>query len=394
MTSERASSSGVSGSRPSSLVPLESCGKPLRLAESALQRKCHARWKLERDAVIDALLSGSKSEVKRAYKLQSCCAVPMVVCSSDSRVGLCVYSCRDRLCPRCSAGRSIAVARKVSAAIGCMSAPRQIELTVRHKNASLSHEIDRLMAAFRKLRKSSLWRSAVRSGVAVLEVTINEQTRCWHPHLHLVVDGDFIPQALLAKAWEDATGDSEVVWIQAVHDRDRAALYVAKYLAKSVRPSTLSSFEMRAYARALRGRRMLFGFGQRQSISRTLAVENKESREVRPVVSLQRLMDAASRGLDSASKALTLLCKASRTVLRLCQSDGSVVVSGDEQLSKAECEYVRSVCCELADEAFLLRMQRRPNKRDRKRRLKMLNRQMDLAGVRERSGDSDTPSQV
>lgn len=365
MNAQRVVSSASASASSSSLVPLERSTKPLRWRETPAQRVLHSRWAAERHAVIDALLSGSRAEVRRAERLQGCCSHPMLTLGSDAGVGVRLFCCRDRMCPRCSVGRSRQCESRISSRVLAMNAPRQVELTIKHRNASLRSEIERLMDAFRDLRKSRFWRDHVKHGVAVLEVTLNEKTRLWHPHLHLIVDGEFMPQVLLSRAWSEATGDSCIVYVQAVHDRERGAKYVSKYLGKSVNPTALHGFEIREYARTMHGRRLVFVFGKAPKAIDIDAAAAAEKTTRSNMLLLQRLIDAARVGFGRSREALALLQRACRVVRVVCGASREVVAEPEVKLSVAESVIVTAACGDIEAERYGVLVPRKPNKRQR-----------------------------
>jgi hypothetical protein len=70
--------------------------------------------------------------------------------------------------------------------------------------------------------------------VAVLEVTFNRETRCWHPHLNVLVDGPYMPQADLLAEWTVITEGEGVagVWIEQATADTLPELF--KYVTKLV----------------------------------------------------------------------------------------------------------------------------------------------------------------
>lgn len=248
-----------------------------------------------------------------------------------------------------------------------MNAPRQVELTLRHKLASLDAEIRRLWSGFRALRKTAFWKSVVSGGIGVLEVTINEKTRLWHPHLHLIVDGEFIPQAKLSAEWKKATGDSEIVYVQAVHDRARASKYVSKYLAKSINPTALESREIREYATALHGKRLVFTFGKCAKIKIDPAQVAEKSVGSVHLLLLQRLVDAAARGFRHAEKSLALLAGSCRSMALALGRIETVAETGYVALTESESLLVVKTCEAIAEEGYLRNGGKKPTKRERKR---------------------------
>lgn len=113
----------------------------------------------------------------------------------------------------------------------------------------------------------------VTAAVTSMEVTYNAERKTWHPHAHLLVEGDYLPQDELARAWEALTGDSRIVWIESVRryaDRKwagdvKAALReLLKYAAKPT-PAFLDPADGGILAEllvALRGRHLMSASGK------------------------------------------------------------------------------------------------------------------------------------
>lgn len=139
---------------------------------------------------------------------------------------------------------------------------RMITLSLRSTDLGLRDQLSRLTLCFRRLRQRVLWRDRVKGGLAGIEVTFNQETRRWHPHLHAIVHGLFIGQADLSRAWQDVTGDSFIVDIRMVRHVDKVAGYVAKYATKPL-PASLQRDPDRLEEAivAFAGRRTFIQFG-------------------------------------------------------------------------------------------------------------------------------------
>jgi hypothetical protein len=109
---------------------------------------------------------------------------------------------------------------------------RFITLTIRHSEDPLTEQLRHLYDSFKRLRASKLWRRTQRGGAAMLEVKWSEETRRWHPHLHIVAEGDYCNKHDLSEAWHTASGDSFVADIRKLDSERDAAHYVAKYVTK------------------------------------------------------------------------------------------------------------------------------------------------------------------
>lgn len=118
---------------------------------------------------------------------------------------------------------------------------RFITLTLRHTHEPLKHQIKRLLSSFRKLRCSKPWRSSQAGGSQSLEIKWKPETGQWHPHLHIISEGNYCDKAELSAAWHHATGDSFIVDIRQLRDAKEAAYYVAKYAAKGVNADVWSN---------------------------------------------------------------------------------------------------------------------------------------------------------
>jgi hypothetical protein len=309
----------LSATAPASLVPLETNGKFCRLG-TASQLKLHSRWWGVRDHIITALEgSDEESLQKRAQRLDGCCASPLVHRSTDGKATLILQACRDRLCPRCQRARGQETSRRIASLISGWSSCRFATLTLRHSGGTLGQELDRLGEAFRKIRKEPKWKERVVSGVWSIEVTRNVTTKRWHAHLHLLFQGEYFDQALLSRMWEAATGDSPVVDIRAVNDREKTACYIADYVSKPLDAERWSHEDLREYAAAMHGRRLVHTFGRAHGAHIDQAAESEEKIDSEFVAPLRPLLLAADNGDREACHAREIVCRMSRTY---CEAAG------------------------------------------------------------------------
>jgi len=138
---------------------------------------------------------------------------------------------------------------------------RFVTLTLKTSPAPLGEQLDRLYKCFKQLRDLALWRKNVTGGILFLELTIGRDGG-WHPHLHILASGSYLPQDALSAAWLKITGDSYIVDVRLVRNPAIAASYVAKYASKVV-PASLTHDEPHLVEAilALRGRRTFSPFG-------------------------------------------------------------------------------------------------------------------------------------
>lgn len=216
-----------------------------------------------RDRITKALDESECAKLQtRAMKIADCCQYPLVYADEKGRARIVMQCCRDRLCPSCQRKRGMNVTNRVAATVAKFNALRMVTLTKRHTGQTLPTMLDEVAEAFKLLRRDEFWTKAVKGGVYVYEVTLNAQTREWHAHVHVLVDGTYIDQRKLSTAWERCTGDSPIVHVKMMHERDAAARYVAKYVAKPTGMEHWNGTEICEYALAVARRRLFHSFGR------------------------------------------------------------------------------------------------------------------------------------
>lgn len=174
--------------------------------------------------------------------------------------------CRDRFCVPCANVRAGVVSRALIDLLNGRPA-RFITLTRKHTDAPLAEQVDALYVAYKKLRKHPIWVNKVSAAAAMLEITRNRDSGQWHPHLHVLAKGVYIPHDDLRDAWHHATGDSFIVDIRYIRDQAAAAGYVAKYVTKPMVATYSTSPEaVREALEALHHRRTVLLTGEWKSL--------------------------------------------------------------------------------------------------------------------------------
>lgn len=146
------------------------------------------------------------------------------------------YTCRDRRCPSCSARKAAKYAARAVKVIRDMRRPKLLLVTL----CSLGlddlrgtiAELRRLLTLLRRKRLRS-----VRVAIGCIEPQLSRKGARWTPHLHVVVDVDALPFAVLRDEWRALTNgrgtfdaDSRI-HLRGVDPRNPYAL--ARYLFKS-----------------------------------------------------------------------------------------------------------------------------------------------------------------
>ena len=230
---------------------------------SPLQESIHERTWDQRTRIITALADTWQPKFRKsATKLNECSrGAAFFIDPSIGKVKPWLARCRHRLCPFCAKARSIHVSNQIQRLILEMKTPRTMVLTVKSSATPLKEQLRTLRRNFAALRKRPDWKSRCIGGVYTVEVTQNPDTKLWHPHLHVVYDGEFFPQKLLRRLWHEVTGSAEIVWLQAITDVPGMANELAKYIGKIQKVETLDNASIRDYAQAVNGSRMLQTFG-------------------------------------------------------------------------------------------------------------------------------------
>jgi len=182
-------------------------------------------------------------------------------------VHVCSNSCRQRWCPICSGGRSNYIVRSLEPWVRRVKNPRFLTLTLRHSNAPLEHQIDTLYKHFRNLRRDKQFKQYVKGGVWFFQVKLSKRADQWHPHLHCLIVGKYMPHEWISRKWKNVTKTSNIVDIRAVKNKSEVAKYVARYCA---RPAKLSQYpiELRQEIfEALHSRRLCGKWGSAKEIS-------------------------------------------------------------------------------------------------------------------------------
>lgn len=165
--------------------------------------------------------------------------------------------CSDKTCEPCIDFRRWRIRERIQHAL--LGLPRNQTLRWRHITLTLrnTHDLkdrlDHLIRSFRNLRHRKLWKSTQYGGFYVIEIT--EGKTGWHPHLHIVSYGHFIPLRKFSYVWRQITKDSHHVHISTIASGQNIARYVSKYITKASTLSSLSIIEVNSVCK----NRRLFG---------------------------------------------------------------------------------------------------------------------------------------
>lgn len=226
--------------------------------------------------------------------------------------------CRDRLCMTCSRERSKKTAARTTEACRRMNSIRLITLTAPAVAAPLREQLQQLRKALANFRRSKDWKRHVSGGFYVIEITLNHKTGLWHPHVHILADGEFWRQESIKCGWRDAIRHSTTAWsveddghiivdVRKVHDGRDAARYMAKYVSKAASIDQWPPEKICEYALAVAKMRSLATFGSLHGVSLDPADPNEAPEAALPLVPMGVLAVAAAAGDGEAVFALRAL---------------------------------------------------------------------------------------
>lgn len=270
---------------------------------SSVQTRVHHRDATARRKIVEALMSSANEDLCRAGgRVRECCRSPLILASPSGEVAVTLCRCRHRMCPTCSRLRSRDAADRVRQHVQAMNSPRFLTLTLAASPAPLTDQIDRLLSCFRQLRRRKAWSDHVVGGVATIECTWSEESKAWHPHLHVIVDGTFFPQPKLKTAWHEVTGDSWIVDVRKVNDATQAARYVASYMCKHGQVGSWAPERIEEYAAAMHGRRMLQTFGASHGLELDPRDEPDRPEGLEPIATVGEINQLAEEGSADARR--------------------------------------------------------------------------------------------
>lgn len=183
------------------------------------------------------------------------------------KVRVAAKQCRVRWCPLCSDARQAFLTSQVSEWLKPTEHPKILTVTLKHSNAPIGWQIKNLYEFFRTFRRRSYLKKRITGGVWFFQIKKSKSDSMWHPHIHAVIDGDYLDQKKLSTLWSQITGGSYIVDVRPVKDKDNAVRHVARYAAK---PSALADLDLDdavSLVAAMQGVRLVGTWGTARKIS-------------------------------------------------------------------------------------------------------------------------------
>jgi hypothetical protein len=201
----------------------------------------NARDPLAYDAALELYSNIDEIEGShRAEHLKECRTYAYFAYQKETRqVRVISNACRLRWCPVCAEARYMHIRSMVREWVLSVRSPKLLTLTMRHTDTPLATQIHNLYKHFRNFRLQKLITRKIRGGVWFFQLKRSGKTGEWHPHLHCLIDADYIDKIKLSLDWQRTTGDSFIVDIRGVKDPQKVSNYVSRYCA---RPAKLAEF--------------------------------------------------------------------------------------------------------------------------------------------------------
>lgn len=229
---------------------------PITLNESIFR---HTSWATRRALVFDSL-TRTGTRHKRLESFANCGSCSTCEQTTDD-VRIRGSSCHHALCEPCRQER----AAKIRATLHALCFGRTVRfltLTLRHSQTPLSDQIDRLYRSFGTFRRRKSWTENCVGGAAFLEVKLSSTDGLWHPHLHILLEGQWWDSKEISKEWHAVTGDSSIIDITRPRVVEDVCRYAVGYCTKTVDAGIwLIPDKLDECVCALRGRRMCLTFG-------------------------------------------------------------------------------------------------------------------------------------
>jgi hypothetical protein len=238
------------------------------------RERCGDDWLRGRNLYF--LSTGMESSKLVKHYDDCCTGAAMYHNSETGQLKVISGACNLRFCPICARKRAFKVSRDIADWLANYDSPRFLTLTQKHSKDSLKYQIDRFQANWRKFYRSFEFKAHIEQAIWALQVTFNHKTKTWNPHIHILYKGEFWEKREIIRLWKRITGDSFIVDIESVNDREKAVDYISRYVG---RPCSLKDIPESKYSElywGTKGRRL---FGQ---------VGNSKPKIIQPPIKLDK----------------------------------------------------------------------------------------------------------
>lgn len=222
----------------------------------------HSGWQPNRDRIRAGLARSGVAQARLDH-WDGCGADAWVLRDPENpaRLKIASTTCKDRFCVPCADTRSAKIGRRIREKIEATSISF-LTLTLADNDTTLTGLLDKLLRSFRTFRQWPIWKAAVTGGVCFVELKWNPKLERWHPHLHAIIESDYMDQAAISARWHEITGTSFIVDIRRPPRQEDVIRYVTRYGSKPLHPSFINDPDrLQEAITSLKGRHLATAFG-------------------------------------------------------------------------------------------------------------------------------------
>lgn len=152
----------------------------------------------------------------------------MLYCAHCGEKRKITLRCKGRTCPDCRRSEYWRLIKSYEGLVDRMVNAKHAIFTIPNVPRLTKGIILKLTRSIKKLFRRKFYQERVRGGLLAVELT--NIGNGWHPHAHVLLDADFLPQKKLDADWKKLTGG--MVHIKA-HEPRNALRYLLKYVGKA-----------------------------------------------------------------------------------------------------------------------------------------------------------------
>lgn len=293
----------------------------------------HHHWPAWRKTILDLDDSFIDTDWKAAARIAACGSYSTHHLDPETgHVVIRIFRCGHRLCPYCGQIRSKEVAATLEAYMLQMKEPRWMVLTVLRTNRPLAELDQHMMKSFARLKRRPEWKARFLWGFYTKEIEWNFQHPLgqtpeergpviWGPHLNVIYDGQYFPQALLSSVWNQVDPDSFRVWIEPcfdpnatpaenAHIKRDAAREVSKYVGKPQHAFDLPAASLREYGQYVKGKVFFRTIGKAPKLEEAAAAARDDERPEPETFTTTYIIEQAKAGYEAPRRYLILRAQA------------------------------------------------------------------------------------
>ncbi len=252
-----------------STIPIdENCLEPRetsRIPDRATSYRDHLALEFpSKMSAVEQMYSTVSIDLGKNYfsRLTACRSNAIFKRNSESgKVKVMSDHCGLRWCPLCAKTRQATIMHEVEAWFSRIHKPVLMTLTLKHSASGLKHQLKYLYKYFQKLRGRKFLKKLVRGGIWFFHIKKSKADDLWHPHLHCLMDADWIDKQKLSDLWKRITGGSYIVHLKTVTNPANSVRHAARYAAESCDLSDMSESDACEVFYALHKRRLAGTWG-------------------------------------------------------------------------------------------------------------------------------------